>query len=109
MNVPVWAGLFRFSVIFLLAFRWRMVARARDAEAEHESVAHDKAKRRADTALNELRDLREALTPNERIRVERRRADSPGPQGRPERRKQSPASEVESCPGLSECASSIVS
>ncbi len=67
-----------------------MAARARDAGAEQESVEPDKAKRRLDTALNELRDLREALTPNERIRVERRRADSPGLQGRPERRKQKP-------------------
>lgn len=90
MNALAWAGVFAVLVIFFLALRWRIAARSRKAEAEHERADPHGTKRRLDTALNELRDLREALTPDERIRIERRRADSPGLQGRPERRKQKP-------------------
>jgi hypothetical protein len=46
-----------------------------------------RTKRKLDTALRELRDLREALPPAEKIRVERRKSGSAGLQGRAERRK----------------------
>ena len=56
------------------------------ASARRGADADAKTKRRLDTALRELRDLREALPPTERILVERRK-NSTGPPDGLERRK----------------------
>ena len=77
----------------LIALLWAQ-RRRRSLKRRSEFVAStrrgadpdSKTKRRLDTALRELRDLREALPPAERILVERRK-NSTGPPDGLERRK----------------------
>ena len=70
----------------LLNLRWwrRRRSRAVPADASAVEVAQPK---RADTALSELRALREALAPATHNRVERRRSPPPGSVPSVERRK----------------------
>jgi len=56
-----------------------------------------KTKRRLDTALSELRELRDALPPSERLRIERRK-QALGPPGGNERRKGRPRGRPDQSP-----------
>jgi hypothetical protein len=59
------------------------------ATSRHPAPSDAKTKRRLDTALRELRELREALPPSDQVRVERRKTNSPPP-GAIERRTERP-------------------
>src|SRR4051812_9200621 len=69
-------------VLLVLALR----RRRQRVEAEAESIDEVK-RRRAETALRDLRDMREALGPAAHNRVERRRNPAPGAAPKIERRK----------------------
>ena len=73
----------------LLNLRWRRRRRSRAAPADALAVEVTPLKR-ADTALSELRALREALAPATHNRVERRRSPPPGSVPSVERRRKGP-------------------
>jgi len=76
-------------VLAWLVFRRRLAARTRGPQVSLASSG-DKAASpasRRDTALAQLRDLRDALKPAEHTRIERRRAGGAGPYVGPERRR----------------------
>lgn len=76
-------------VLVWLMSRRRLTARTRSPQASlasSDGEAPFPAARR-DTALQQLRDLRDALKPAEHMRTERRRAGGAGPYVGPERRR----------------------
>jgi len=79
------------AVVLGAAWRWRTRAHSQgkvaSASRQFRGSTDAKTKRRLDTALAELRDLKEALPPSDCIRVERRRGASQGAPGGVERRK----------------------
>ena len=79
------------AVIVGVAWRWRTRAdrqpdKFATASKQFRESSDAKTKRRLDTALAELRDLKEALPPSDQVRVERRRGASQGPPDGVERR-----------------------
>jgi len=79
------------AVLALPLLRYRKRRQKEEAHrplsAEQGRNADHKTKRKLETALRELRELREALPPAEKVRIERRKSGSAGLQGREERRK----------------------
>ncbi len=79
-------GVLGVLVALMLALRWRQ--RRRAAVATSPASPGEEAKRlRAETALSELRHMREALGPAAHNRVERRRNPPPAAAPKIERRK----------------------
>ena len=76
-------------VLAWLMFRRRLAALTRGPQASLASCGDEAASpaARRDTALEQLRDLRDALKPAEQTRIERRRAGGAGPYVGPERRR----------------------
>ena len=79
------------ALIVGVAWRWRTRAgrqpdKFATASRQFRESSDAKTKRRLDTALAELRDLKDALPPSDRIRVERRRGASKGSPDGVERR-----------------------
>ena len=76
-------------VLSWLMFRRRRAAQTRGPQAGHGPGGHEaeSAASRHNTALEQLRDLRDALKPAEHTRIERRRAGGVGPYIGPERRR----------------------
>ena len=76
-------------VLAWLMFRKRLTALTRGPQASLASCGDEAASAaaRRDTALEPLRDLRDALKPAEHTRIERRRAGGAGPYVGPERRR----------------------
>jgi hypothetical protein len=80
-------------VVAVIAAAWwhhRLGRRTRKIDSppvEQRRNADFRTKRKLETALQELRELREALPAADRVRIERRKSGSVGLQGREERRK----------------------
>ncbi len=76
-------------VLAFLVFRRRLAAQTRGPQAGLAPGGHEaeSAASRRNTALEQLRDLRDALKPAEHTRIERRRAGGAGPYIGPERRR----------------------
>ena len=80
--LPVALAALAILALLLMLVRWR-----RRKDAATDAPVDDIKRLRAETALSELRDMREALGPAAHNRVERRRNPPPGNAPKIERRK----------------------
>jgi hypothetical protein len=99
-EVVVWAVVL--AVSGLAAWGWRSLRRRKlredfRASARWQQSDDFKTKHRLDSALSELRELRDALPPSERLRIERRK-QALGPPGGNERRKGRPRGRPDQSP-----------
>ena len=92
MSAELQVGIGGAIAAVIALFWWGRTRKVRRERADFLASSRQddaKTKRRLDTALSELRELREALPASDQLRVERRRTSSPPPGG-VERRKQRP-------------------